>query len=290
MVDLNTLVDETVALRFPERHAHVEVLTALATGLPRVLADAQQLQQVLLNLIVNAEQAMLAANGRGSMVLRTWYDAGGESVLLEVADDGPGVPADLIGKIFDPFFTTKGVAEGTGLGLTVASAIVREHGGQIRVDARTNGGASFVVELPAASAGVSTPQEHPQEPSMEAVRGSSILLVEDEHALATAIAEALTEVGLKVDHAGDGQQALAHVRQNSYDAVVCDLNVPRVDGMIFYRAIAAATPTLARRVIFVTGDVAGADVERFLEESGCRWLAKPFRLADLMRALRDTLA
>ena len=125
---------------------------------------------------------------------------------------------------------------------------------------------------------------------MEAVRGSRILLVEDERALAAAVAEALTDAGLKVEHAGDGEEAFARVRQGTYDAVICDLKMPRVDGMMLYRAIAAATPTLARRVIFVTGDVAGTDAERFLEESGCRWLAKPFRLADLLLALREVLA
>jgi CheY-like chemotaxis protein len=127
-------------------------------------------------------------------------------------------------------------------------------------------------------------------PPMDAVRGASVLIVEDEHALAAAVAEALTDAGLKVDHAGDGQEALARVRHTAYDVVICDLKMPRIDGMTLYRAIAAATPALARRVIFVTGDVAGTDAERFLEETGCRWLAKPFRLVDLLRAVREVLA
>jgi DNA-binding response OmpR family regulator len=127
-------------------------------------------------------------------------------------------------------------------------------------------------------------------PPMDAVRGASVLLVEDEHALAAAVAEALMDAGLKVDHAGDGQEALTRVRNVAYDLVICDLKMPRIDGMTLYRAIAAATPSLARRVIFVTGDVAGTDAEHFLEETGCRWLAKPFRLSDLLRAVRETLA
>jgi CheY-like chemotaxis protein len=90
-----------------------------------------------------------------------------------------------------------------------------------------------------------------------------------------------------VEHAGDGEEALARVRQNNYDVVICDLKMPRVDGMTLYRAIAAGRPSLARRVIFVTGDVAGPDAQRFLEESGCRWLAKPFRLGDLLRNVRE---
>jgi len=125
---------------------------------------------------------------------------------------------------------------------------------------------------------------------MEAVRGASVLLVEDERALAAAVAEALTDAGLNVVQAGDGEEALARVRHQTFDVVICDLKMPRADGRMLYRAIASATPALARRVIFVTGDVASTDAARFFEETGCRWLAKPFRLADLLRAVRDTLA
>jgi CheY-like chemotaxis protein/anti-sigma regulatory factor (Ser/Thr protein kinase) len=280
-----------MALRpYEQRTINIEVLTALAAGLPPVFADAHQIQQVLLNLVINAEQAMLAANGRGSLVIRTWHHAQHEAVALQVSDDGPGISPEVKPKIFDPFFTTKETGKGTGLGLTVAYAIVQEHGGSIRVDSSPDGGASFTVELP-----VSTMESLPKPRRLfrtngEVAKGASVLLVEDERALAFAVSEALTDAGLAVDHAGDGEEALARVRQNTYDLVICDLKMPRVDGMALYRAIAAASPVLARRVIFVTGDVAAADAERFLEESGCRWLAKPFRLADLLRSVREALA
>ena len=117
-----------------------------------------------------------------------------------------------------------------------------------------------------------------------------MLVVEDEPALAAAVAEALTDAGFVVDRAGDGEEALSRLTESPYDLIVCDLKMPRIDGMQFYRAMAVATPALARRVIFVTGDVAGTDAERFLEETGCRWLSKPFRLGDLLRAARDTLS
>ena len=290
MIDINQVVRETLSLRAYEQRLHnIEVIAALAAGLPSVFADAHQIQQVLLNLVINAEQAMVSTNGRGSLVIRTWHEAERDAIGLEVTDDGPGISADMIGKIFDPFFTTKEVGKGTGLGLTVAYAIVEEHGGRIRVEERAQG-ASFVVELPLTGIEHSPPPPRGRPtPSMEAVQGASVLLVEDEKALAAAVTEALTDAGLKVDHAGDGEEALARVRQKTYDAVICDLKMPRVDGMMLYRAIAAATPALARRVIFVTGDVAGTDAERFLDDTGCRWLAKPFRLGDLLRAVRDTL-
>lgn len=119
--------------------------------------------------------------------------------------------------------------------------------------------------------------------------GASVLLVEDEPALAAAVAEGLKDAGFVVDRAGDGEEALARVRARTYDLIVCDLKMPRVDGIEFYRTIAAANPLLTRRVVFVTGDVVGTEAERFLEETGCRWLAKPFRLADLVRAARELI-
>jgi two-component system NtrC family sensor kinase len=290
MIDLNALVKETIALRAYDRMPTLSVSAELDSTLPNVFADAHQIQQVLLNLMINAEQAMLEANGRGALVIRTRHDAEHDNAIVEVSDNGPGIPAEAQTRIFDPFFTTKDVGKGTGLGLTVAYAIVQEHGGRIRMRPTTGAGATFAVELPMGPVDATAKPARPILPPMEAARGASVLIVEDERALAAAVAEALSDAGLKVDHAGDGEEALACLRHETYDVVICDLKMPRVDGMTLYRAIAAATPELARRVIFVTGDVAGTDAERFLEESGCRWLAKPFRLSELLRAVRETLA
>ncbi|MBP1634946.1 MAG: zraS 7 [Acidobacteria bacterium] len=292
MVDLNQVVAETLALRsYEQRVTNITVISALAAGLPQVFADPHQLQQVLLNLVINAEQAMLSANGRGTLVVRTWHDASTDKVVLEVNDDGPGITEEVQAKVFDPFFTTKEVGKGTGLGLTVAYAIVKEHSGRIWVKGSEGQGASFFVELPTGDANVvRAPQPPPERIRAEVAPGTRVLLVEDEAPLAAAVTEGLTDAGFEVDHAGDGEEALARVESRAYDLVVCDLKMPRVDGMEFYRAIATGKPALARRVIFCTGDVVGAEAERFLEESGCRWLAKPFRLADLLRTVREVLA
>ena len=291
MIDLNHVVRETLELRADDQAANdIDVVTALASGLPPVFADAHRIQQVLLNLMNNAEQAMVASHGRGSLVVRTWHDASTNTVSVEVSDDGPGLAPELRTKIFDAFFTTKPVGEGTGLGLAVAYNIVKDHGGRIRVESEPGRGTSFVVELPVTATTETPAALAPALAPGEGLRGASVLVVEDELALANAIGEALQDAGLKVEIAGDGEEALARVRGGSYDAVICDLKMPRVSGMVIYRAIAAATPSLARRVIFVTGDVAATDAERFLAESGCRWLVKPFRIGDLLRAVRDTLA
>ncbi len=290
MVDVNQVIRETLALRaYEQRVSNISLIEALASGLPQVFVDGHQIKQVLLNLILNAEQAMLSTNGRGTLVIRTWHDIEQESVVIEVNDNGPGVPEEVQSRVFDPFFTTKEVGKGTGLGLSVAYALVHEHNGRIWVTSEPGRGASFFVGLP-VSARIVEPPRTTAPVSLDAFKGARVLVVEDEPALAIAVSEALVDAGFVVDRAGDGEEGLTRLAEQSYELIVCDLKMPRIDGMQFYRAMAAATPALARRVIFVTGDVAGTDAERFLEETGCRWLSKPFRLGDLLRAARDALS
>lgn len=295
MVDLNQVVRDTLALRaYEQRVSNVAIVEALAAGLPPVFADPHQIQQVLLNLVINAEHAMIGAHGRGLMVLRSWHEPDRDAVLLEVSDDGPGVPEEVQQKIFDPFFTTKAVGKGTGLGLTVAYAIAQEHGGRISVSSPPGGGAAFTLELPAGGTIVRAPAAPAAEAAATAAAatvpvGTRALVVEDELALGEAVADALRDAGFEVDRAHDGEEAIERTQARAYDVIVCDLKMPRVDGMAFFNHLASTAPALTRRLLFVTGDVAGTEAEQFLERSGCRWLAKPFRLRELVRHARELI-
>ena len=157
LADVNQIIRETLALRAHDQRAmHISVSAALTPVLPSVFVDGHQIQQVLLNLVINAEQAMTSAHGRGALEVRSTHDEKRRRVVIEVKDDGPGIPETVKDRIFDPFFTTKATGHGTGLGLTVAHAIVREHGGEIGVTSRSSG-ATFRVELPIADAAAFSP-------------------------------------------------------------------------------------------------------------------------------------
>ena len=289
-VDVNEVVRETLAIRaYEQRAANVVILEALAAGLPPIFADPHQIQQILLNLIINAEQAMLDAHGRGMLILRSWHEPDRDAVILEVNDDGPGMPEAMQPKIFDPFFTTKAVGKGTGLGLTVAYAIAHEHGGRLRVESEGSGGASFFLELPVGGTAVRQP-EPPRPNALPPVpKGSRALVIEDEQALGDAVAASLSDEGFAVDRAANGEEGLSRLADRRYDVVICDLKMPKVDGVALFAQVSARMPDIRSRFVFVTGDVAGTETERFLEESGCRWIPKPFRLRDLVRVARETV-
>ncbi|HZS46582.1 MAG TPA: ATP-binding protein [Blastocatellia bacterium] len=154
LVDLNDVIQLTIDLRAYEmRVSDIEILQEFESNLPLTMCDPHQLQQVFLNIIINAEQAMLAAHGTGRLVVRTLSTPEGK-IQLQFIDNGPGIPADKLSRIFDPFFTTKDVGEGTGLGLSISYGIIKEHGGQIWAQSQQGGGATFIVELPVISASV----------------------------------------------------------------------------------------------------------------------------------------
>jgi PAS domain S-box-containing protein len=277
-VSLNGVAGSALDLRGYElRVSNIQVVTELDDGLPCVLGDFQQLVQVVLNLVNNAEYAIHKHRETGAITLRTThFSRGGHPwTRLEVLDNGPGIAEQFLTRIFDPFFTTKRPGEGTGLGLSVSYGIVAAHQGLIYAENRPEGGARFVVELPAAEAAEPVTVAQPPTPTTKPAR---ILILEDEQAVATMLAKFLTGDGHQVSVAEQGAEALARLREQPFDLVITDFKMPGMSGLEFYRSLSAAHPGLAHRVLFTTGDFLSLDTRRFLAEVGAPVLYKPFTL------------
>jgi signal transduction histidine kinase/CheY-like chemotaxis protein len=293
-VDLNEIVERTLALRSYElRVENIAVETSLDPALPLTMADPYQLQQVVLNLLVNAEQALLEGRGQGRVRVRTSHSsAAGGKILLEVSDDGPGIPARIVSRIFDPFFTTKPPGVGTGLGLSIVYGIVQQHGGDVAFENQPGSGAKFTVELPVAAPPETAPSiALPADDDRAAeIPAGRILVVEDEPTVAQLIVDVLAEEGHHAEAALDSQEALGRLARNPFDLVICDLRMPRLDGPAFYDSLVRAGSPVRDKILFITGDTLGRRTVEFLEPNGFPYLAKPFLVEELKLAVNRLLA
>lgn len=287
-VDVNQLIEDTLDLiSYQLKVDQVIVERHLAENIPLTMADPHQLQQVWLNLIQNAQQAMRDSHGSGVLRIQTLINHKGK-IRVEFSDNGPGIAPDAMEKIFDPFFTTKPVGKGTGLGLSICYGIVQEHQGQIWAENNVQGGVTFVVELPVQEddtwAIYATELLKP-----EASRSTKILVVDDESTILELVDRLLTQEGYEVETAGDGAEAVRRILQDDYDVILLDMLMPPQGGIATYREIIERRPELASRVIFATGDLATEDTRAFLEETHAGYIAKPFNLAELSRAIKTML-
>ena len=313
-VALNEVVSRALELqKFSLAAEKIHVELVLDPHLPFVHGDAGQLQQVLMNLVGNARQA-IEQQGRGGFIRLSTKQTAGRRVILEVADDGAGIPESIRARIFDPFFTTKPAGIGTGLGLSIVLGIVREHGGQVRVASPPGGGATFTLEFPAATeetrptglpaAGPGLQPErlplremYPAAPA-GTLRTSSrasapkgrVLVVEDEPTVARLIGDVLEDDGFRVDLLFDSPEALKRVAKENYDLVICDMKMPRLDGQRFYNTLTRTGNPLREKFLFVTGDVIAAQTHEFLERNRLPHLTKPFRIEELIEKVNLVLA
>ncbi|HWQ27873.1 MAG TPA: ATP-binding protein [Dehalococcoidia bacterium] len=288
--DLNALVRRVVELRSYEHHLrNIEVALDLAPDLPRTLVDPDQIQQVLLNLIINAEQAVKDRE-RGRIEVRTRVRNG--SIVLTVQDNGPGIAPDALRRIFDPFFTTKQAGEGTGLGLTISYGIVDDHGGRIHAESPPGKGALFTVELPV----VAGPAERvegeapPEEATPAAGPKRRILVVDDEENIRKLLSGILSMDGHAVDTAKNGVQALERLSGTRYDLLITDIKMPEMDGQALYQRLREVDADLARRTVFITGDTVSPETRVFLQNVQNPCLSKPFRLRDIREAVERALS
>ena len=284
---IHDVIDSVLELRAYQLQADdVRVERRYQPDMPMTLLDFHQMEQVFLNIVNNAHQAMMTIEGTPRrLVISTGIDGG--MVRVRLADSGPGIARERLQRIFEPFYTTKGTGEGTGLGLSLSRAIVGNHQGTMSADSVLGKGTTLTIELPLIE-----PRERDLEVSAPAVetapsarRALRLLVVDDEAVLIDLLADFLRHAGHQVDHARDGYRALELATARDYDVILSDLKMPGLDGQGLFDRLCAVKPEMKTRFVFSTGDLANPKVQAFFAESGSHYLVKPFKLESVLAVL-----
>jgi len=291
VIGVNELIKQAVNLkRYQLRVNNIQLISEPCEVSYPVLVTAQQMQQVLLNLLNNAEQAIAKTDRQG--IVRVEAGRRGEKVFITVTDNGDGIPAHILPYIFDPFFTTKNLGEGTGLGLSIAHTLIENHGGTITAKSEP-GHTIFTIELPLArnpSTSISEETEVlPPLPAHRSQQMGRVLVVDDELAIVDAICEFLTLQNINADRANDGHEALKLISKHRYDAIISDIRMPGLDGKQLYERASAMQPAYRTRFLFMSGDLVRESTQTFVSSLNCPCLAKPFALHVLYQHLQPHL-
>lgn len=263
------------------RSSGIELVRKFDPALPEVEADEDQLVQVITNLLINARHALEEHRPAGGKVTISTRAKGGK-LLVDIADNGAGVPAEIASRIFEPFFTTKEVGDGTGMGLAMSKGMIEEHGGKLLYSDAKDGGAVFTVELPIAVAAQGAKPESDEEHAPAKGRGR-VLVIDDESSIRGLLAEILEDIELDCTQCGDGAAALELLDQEQFDLVFCDVRMPVMDGIRFRQNLAETHPELLGRLVFISGDVLQRGKARRAEIADHPFVEKPFNPAEVRR-------
>jgi signal transduction histidine kinase len=284
VIDLGMLIQQTLIFVQADLKASQTILHfEIEPNLPLAHINPNRIQQLLINLLTNAIQA-LERWPQPHEITIDLSRGNGHILLLTISDNGPGIPPELHERIFEPFFTTKPVGQGTGLGLSIVQTIVTEHRGILTLASQIGRGTRFMIQLPTANAAATSASAIVS----QAGRGH-ILLVDDDPQIRKLIERLLTNDGYGVQSAANGAVALTLLAQSRFDAIICDVLMPDMDGMAFYEQLYNLLPALIPRLIFITGDATRPITRAFLQGTGAICLLKPFTPAALRAALQQVL-
>jgi two-component system, NtrC family, sensor kinase len=283
-VDLNRVITDTLALRrFVLSTEQIEVVAEFEPELPQTWADPFQLQQVVLNLVINAEHALTGRKGKRRLTVRTHRT--GDRIVASVSDNGPGIPDEMRRRLFEPFFTTKPVGEGSGLGLAISHGIVRKHGGHLRLRDTSGSGATFEIDLPILNGQLDGSSPTMTTDAHGVPRQRRFLIVDNEPAMRQALQLHLRRTGCHADAVGDANSALALLATRTYGSIFLDLHLSDVGGESLFAELVERDPDHAGRVIFATGDLESPPMRRFLQNAGRPFVGKPFALSTVAAML-----
>jgi signal transduction histidine kinase/ActR/RegA family two-component response regulator len=288
-VNLNTIIHQVLSMVENQlRLKNIEVARDLAEGLPRILADRRQLEQVFLNLVLNADHAM---EDGGVLTVRTSLSKDGKQVVAKFTDTGVGIPKEHLAQIFEPFYTTKEEGKGTGLGLSMSYGIIKSHEGTIAADSAEGKGTTFTIKLPVpvdlkAAVEPEKPEPPPQAKG-ETSGSATILVVDDEEYIRDILSETFKACGYRMLSAANGVEALKILNKESVDVVLLDMRMPMKDGLSVVKEIADRLPTLP--VIIVTGLASDDEVKEAEKVGVFSCIRKPFEIQKLIEEVQKAL-
>ena len=270
---------------------------------PMLLCDGPQIQQALLNVLINAEQALVDQHNPRLLIqvyaacgpveppavlpelTRASGPVGGERmVVIDIADNGPGLPNKVIDRLFEPFVTTRPVGQGTGMGLAISYAIVTQQGGTLQVASEPGRGATIRIALPVEHK-PAVPAPAPDAPSAAEQRPGRVLVIDDEPAIVDLVTRLLKRNGYVVAGVQQAQQAFDELRRQLYDTVLCDIRMPDMDGIAFHHRLESLNLEHGPRLVIMTGDTSNARTEDFLRQYDLPVLRKPFTRQELLAVI-----
>jgi signal transduction histidine kinase/CheY-like chemotaxis protein len=282
--DINEMIAVTLELRkYALETSNIEVRTELAPDLPLTLADAGQIQQVFLNIVLNAEAEMKLSRGKGSLFIKTAL--ADNTIKVSFTDDGPGITRENMSKIFDPFFTTREVGDGTGLGLSICHGIMADHDGKIYAESEPGKGATFYVEIPVIACRQAAKKVESVQHNASKVSSRRILIVDDEVSILDSLSRLLVKHGYGVDTVDNCLSALDMILSQRYDCILLDIKLPGMSGIELYKEVKKTDASLVRKIAFITGNIMERETRQFLQENSVSYFAKPFEMKQLIKDL-----
>jgi len=288
-VDINDVINTTIEMQtYTAKSSNIQINTQLDPDLPPTIADAGQLQQVFLNIILNANVEMTEAHNSGNLLIKTGRTD--KTIWISFKDDGPGIAKENLDKIFDPFFTTREIGKGVGLGLSVCYGIVNQHGGKIYTESTLGKGATFIVELPIVIKAEQLKLAAPTDKEPELVSGAKILIVDDDSIVCQFLTDMLGGEEHEIEIANNGNDALERLSNNDYNLILMDIKLPDINGIELYKHLQKTAKSLVKRIIFITGDTMATGTMNFLNKTKAPYVTKPFDTKKLKRIIHFILA
>ena len=286
-LDVATVLRRAQELKTSDFKAkNMTIINEIPPDLPGTMVDEQQLIQVFINILTNAEQACLESHGCGQLNIKA--ESSPEWIRISISDDGPGITPENLDVIFEPFYSTKEVGKGTGLGLSICYGIVRQHGGELWVESEPGNGSTFYIQIPIVAQDGTTPAPT-LDPATVSTLTKHLLVVDDEPHLGNLLVRSLEMEHYTVDLAEGGVDAVRKLSSTDYDCILLDLKMPGMSGQELFHLIEASDQKAAGKVIFITGDTSDADTHEFITGLNNPVVLKPFQLDDICSQVQKML-